>query len=179
MTKLLLNSLAVLCCGLFLMPACKDYNAAELLNCEKAAIDLRVDNRVVNMKILSSTLLRTTSPTGSFKVLSLEAIVDSMKVVMNIKDGIYTNSLQLLSDSLHVKTYSYSRKAGQDTTGLVLLAAKTGQDYKFYATDSAAFTITEIDPNNKNITGTYYIQTTSPAYKITGAFTKVCFHSIK
>lgn len=179
MTKLLMNSLAVICCGLFFMPACKDYNAAELLNCEKAAIDLRIDNKLMPMKILSSTLLRTTSAAGSFKVLSLEAFVDSMKVVMNIKDGIYNNATQLLSDSLHVKTYSYSRKPGQDTTGLVIVGTKTGQDYKFYATDSAAFTITEIDPDNKNITGYYYIQTTSPVYKISGAFTKVCFHSIK
>ncbi|MRG46371.1 hypothetical protein GFS24_14710 [Chitinophaga sp. SYP-B3965] len=175
MTKHLMNSLAVICCGFFFMPACKDYNAAELLNCEKAAIDLRVDNQIVPMKILSSTLLRT----GSFKVLSLEAFVDTMKVVMNIKDGAYNNEIQLLSDSLKVKTYSYSRKTGQDTTGLVLVGVKIGQDYKFLKTDSAAFTITEIDPDNKNLTGNYYIQTTSPVLKISGAFTKVCFLSIK
>lgn len=179
MTKHLVNSLAVICCGFFLMPACTDYNAAELINCEKAAIDLRVDNRIISMKILSSTLLRTTNATGSFKVLSLEASVDTMKVVMNIKDGVYNNSVQLLSDSLKVKTYSYSRKTGQDTTGLVLAGIKVGQDYKFYTTDSAAFTITEIDPANKNITGVYYLQTTNPVLKISGAFTKVCFLSIK
>ncbi|WP_343304923.1 hypothetical protein AAHN97_25560 [Chitinophaga niabensis] len=179
MTKHLVNSLAVICCGFFFMPACTDYNAAELINCEKAAIDLRVDNRIISMKILSSTLLRTTNATGSFKVLSLEASVDTMKVVMNIKDGVYNNSVQLLSDSLKVKTYSYSRKTGQDTTGLVLAGIKVGQDYKFYTTDSAAFTITEIDPVNKNITGVYYLQTTNPVLKISGAFTKVCFLSIK
>lgn len=161
------------------MPACTDYNAAALLNCEKAAIDLRIDSRMIPMKILSSTLLRTTNTSGSFKVLSLEAYVDTMKVVMNIKDGVYNNSVQLLSDSLTVKTYSYSRKAGQDTTGLVLAGIKVGQDYKFYSTDSAAFTITEIDPANKNITGVYYLQTRNPVLKISGAFTKVCFLSIK
>lgn len=175
MTKNLVNSLAVICCAFFFLPACQDYNAAELVNCEKAAIDLRVDSRIIPMKILSSTLLRT----GNFKVLSLEAYVDTMKVVMNIKDGIYNNSIQLLSDSLRVKTYSYSRKAGQDTTGLVLAGIKVGQDYKFFNTDSAAFTITEIDPANRNITGNYYIQTTNPVLKISGAFTKVCFLSIK
>lgn len=180
MTKHLVNSLAVICCGIFLMPACTDYNAAELLNCEKAAIDLRVDNRIIPMKILSSTLLRTSNATGSFKVLSLEASVDTMKVVMNIKDGAYSSSsVQLLSDSLKVKTYSYSRKNGQDTSGLVLVGAKIGQDYKFFTTDSAAFTITEIDPANRNITGNYYIQTTNPVLKVSGVFTKVCFLSIK
>lgn len=179
MTKHLVNSLAVICCGFFFMPSCTDYNAAELVNCEKAAIDLRIDNRIISMKILSSTLLRTTTATGGFKVLSLEASVDTMKVVMNIKDGIYNNSVQLLSDSLNVKTYSYSRKTGQDTTGLVLAGVKAGQDYKFYTTDSAAFTITEIDPANRNITGVYYLQTTNPVLKISGAFTKVCFLSIK
>jgi hypothetical protein len=175
MTKHLVNSLAVICCAFFFMPACTDYNAAELLNCEKAAIDLRVDNRVVPMKILSSTLLRT----GSFKVLSLEAFVDTVKVVMNIKDGVYNNDIQLLSDSLAIKTYSYSRKTGQDTSGLVLVGVKAGQDYTFFKTDSAAFTITEIDPANRNLTGNYYIQTSNPVLKISGAFTKVCFLSIK
>ncbi len=179
MTKHLVNSLAVICCAFFFMPACTDYNAAALLNCEKAAIDLRIDSRMIPMKILSSTLLRTTNTSGSFKVLSLEAYVDTMKVVMNIKDGVYNNSIQLLSDSLKIKTYSYSRKTGQDTTGLVLAGIKVGQDYKFYTTDSAAFTITEIDPANKNITGFYYLQTTNPVLKISGAFTKVCFLSIK
>ena len=179
MTKHLVNSLAVICCAFFFMPACTDYNAAALLNCEKAAIDLRIDSRMIPMKILSSTLLRTTNTSGSFKVLSLEAYVDTMKVVMNIKDGVYNNSIQLLSDSLKIKTYSYSRKTGQDTTGLVLAGIKVGQDYKFYTTDSAAFTITEIDPANKNITGVYYLQTTNPVLKISGAFTKVCFLSIK
>lgn len=180
MTKHLVNSLAVICCGFFFMPACTDYNAAELVNCEKAAIDLRIDSRIIPMKILSSTLLRTTNATGSFKVLSLEAFVDTIKVVMNIKDGVYnSSSVQLLSDSLKVKTYSYSRKTGQDTSGLVLAGIKVGQDYKFFTTDSAAFTITEIDPANKNITGIYYLQTTNPVLKISGAFTKVCFLSIK
>lgn len=178
MTKHLVNSLAVICCGIF-MPSCTDYNAAELINCEKAAIDLRVDNRIIPMKILSSTLLRTSHATGSFKVLSLEAIVDTVKVVMNIKDGVYSSDIQLLSDSLKVKTYSYSRKTGQDTSGLVLVGAKIGQNYKFFTTDTAAFTITEIDPANRNITGNYYIQTTNPVLKISGAFTKVCFLSIK
>ncbi len=174
MRKHLLNTFAAVCCGLLLFSACKEYNPSELVNCEKAALDVRVNDRATTMKILSSNLLRTESQAQHFKLLSIEAYADTVRVVMNIADGPYP-SAKLYSDSLQLKTYSYSRKNGSDTSGKVLLGIR-GQ---FLVTDSAAVTISEIDVVSRTISGTYYVQTANPQVKANGAFTKVCFHSIK
>lgn len=175
MSKHLLNRFAAFCCALLLLSAaCQKYNPAELVNCEKAAMDVRMNGQSTSLKIKSSTLLRTESLSQSFKLLSLEAYIDTMKVVMNIADGPYADA-RLGNDSLQLKTYSYSRKAGADTTGRVILGIKD----KFYVTDSASVTITEVDVAARTITGTYYIQTASPVLKANGAFTKVCYLSIK
>jgi hypothetical protein len=104
----------------------------------------------------------------------MEASVDTMRVIMNIADGPYPAE-KLANDSLQLKTYSYSRRAGSDTSGRVLIGIKNG----FLVTDSASVTITEIDFAGRTVTGTYYIQTTNPVLKANGGFTKVCFVSIK
>ncbi|AWO01635.1 hypothetical protein DLD77_07970 [Chitinophaga alhagiae] len=154
--------------------ACQKYNPAELVNCEKAAMNVHMNGQSTSLKIKSSTLLRTESLSRSFKLLSLEAYIDTMKVVMNIADGPYPTA-GLANDSLQLKTYSYSRKAGADTSGRVVLGIKD----RFYVTDSAAVTITEVDVAARTITGTYYIQTVNPVREANGAFTKVCYLSIK
>lgn len=174
MSKHLLSKLAAFSCTLFLLSACQDFNPAELVNCEKAAMDVRMDGRMTSLKILSSTLLRTENQSANFKTLSLEAYVDTIRVVMNVADGPYPVD-KLLSDSLQLKTYTYSRTSGSDTSGKVLL----GMNKQFYVTDSASVTIMEIDVPNRTITGTYYVQTVNPVLKVNGAFTKVCFLSIK
>lgn len=174
MNNHLLKTFAVISCAALLLSACKEYNPAELVNCEKAAMDVRMDGRVTSLKILSSTLLRTESQSISFKLLSMEAYVDTMRVVMNIADGPYSSD-KLMSDSLQLKTYTYSRRAGSDTSGRVLLGIRN----QFYVTDSASVTISEIDLAGRTITGSYYIKTTNPALQANGGFTKVCFVSIK
>lgn len=174
MRKHLLKNLTAFSCAVLLFSACKEYNPAELVNCEKAALDVRMNGQYANMKILSATLLRTESQLQKYKLLSLEAYTDTMRVVMNVTDGPYS-SARLASDSLQLKTYIYNRMPGRETAGKVVLAVKN----QFLTTDSAAVTITEADVVSRTVTGTYYIRTTAPERIVSGAFTKVCFNSIQ
>lgn len=174
MHKHLLKKLAAIGCIIILLSACKEYNPAELVNCEKAAFDVRMNGQYANLKILSATLLRTADQAQQYKLLSMEAYTDSMRVVMNVTDGPYS-SARLNADSLQLKTYTYSRRPGAETSGKVLLSVRNLAQ----VTDSAAVTFTEVDIASRTVTGTYYIQTVNPERKINGAFTKVCFNSIQ
>lgn len=149
-------------------------------NCDNAKVEVRPagGQETIPLRLFSSTLLRTGNSTGSIKLLSLEAYSDSVKIVMNIADGVYRNAAQLQSDSLGLKTYSYARKAGSDTTGRVLFGIKNGQAFNIYITDSSAVTLTEVDRNAHTVSGRYYLQTISPALKIEGSFSKACFLSL-
>ncbi|MGX5818282.1 hypothetical protein ACWKWU_08815 [Chitinophaga lutea] len=155
--------------------ACAEYDTAELVNCEKAAINIQSGSVNTTLKIRSSNLLRTEGQGISFKLLSLTATAgDTLNVVMNVTDGPY-NSIRLQSDSLQLKTYSYSRKAGSDTSGKVLI----GYRDQYLVTDSSAVTLTEVDTKAKTVTGSYYVRTATNGVIASGAFTKVCFLSVK
>lgn len=179
MTKHLLYSITAIGCAFLFFTTCSKYDDPSLQNCENAMANIRVNNTQYALKILSSTLLRPSGNTGKFKLLSVEAYIDTVKVVINVADIDYFTNDQLRKDSIGTRTYTYSQKAGSDTTGRVLIGVRRGQQYIFRTTDTAAVTITAVDPERRTISGNYYLRTKAPEVIATGTFSEVCFLSIR
>lgn len=177
MTKHCLLYLTVICATLLFATCTRDDSYFQ--NCEDSMAEMRVNNRVIPLQILSSTLLRTNNGSGNFKLLSVEAFIDTVKVVLNIADGYYTSNDQLQIDSLRTRTYTYTQQSNKDTSGLVLVGVRQGQSYAFHTTDSASVTITGVDTQKRTVSGYFYFRTTSPVATATGNFSNVCFLSIR
>lgn len=178
MTKRLLLSLTAIGCAVLFFTTCSKSDDPSLQNCENAIADIHYSGNLYPLKILSSTLLRPSGNTGRFKLLSVEAYIDTVKVVLNVADvGYFTND-QLRQDSIGTRTYTYSRAAGSDTTGRVLIGVRRGQQYSFHTTDTASIHITAVNPEKRTVTGNYFFRTTAPVITATGTFSEVCFLSI-
>jgi hypothetical protein len=174
-----LRHLAALITGLFtlLLSSCtSDDGMAE--NCSQSAIGLTIAGQPQQLSLVSSNMIRITNIAGSYKMLNVEAIADSVKVIANIITRHYPNYTELQSDSIPVGVYTYSR-TGADSSGRILVGVSNGSAYKFAITDTASVNITTMDPVNRTITGSYYVRTSSPAFTATGYFNKVCFQSLR
>lgn len=175
----LLRPSKALVTGLFalLISACgSDDGMAE--NCSQSAIGLTIGGRPQQLTLVSSNMIRITNIAGSYKLLSVEAIADSVKVIANITTGHYRTYSELQSDSIPVGVYTYSR-TGTDSSGRILVGISAGSYYQFAITDTASINITTVDPVNRTITGSYYVRTSSPAFTASGYFSKVCFQSLR
>lgn len=138
-----------------------------------------MDGRQQQLSLLNSYLARIHNNDGHFKLYTLEALSDSFKIVMNLTDGSYSIGEGLLVDSIVQKTYTYSRTHEADTSGLLVLGIKAGDAYNFYATDTAAITVTGVDPVARTISGKYYFVTKDATVTGSGSFNRVCFLSFR
>ncbi|UYQ92956.1 hypothetical protein MKQ68_23015 [Chitinophaga horti] len=147
-------------------------------NCTETELGLTIANQPRQLKLVSSTMIRITNVEGSYKLLSLEGVTDSIKVIANIKSGRYITYGDLQNDSIPVGKYTYSSR-GTDTTGRILVGLGRSDAYHFAITDSAMIEITSVDPVNRTVTGKYYVETRSPQLTASGYFRKLCFQSLK
>ncbi|MBV8254548.1 MAG: hypothetical protein JO154_18245 [Chitinophaga sp.] len=130
-----------------------------------------------NLNLSSSVLFRQETDSGGRKYLSMEAINDSMKIIININDGIYPDE-ELMNDSIQFKTYQYSRNTGQQG-GLVVAGVRTptAYGYDYLQTDTSSVTITRINPKKKTVTGYYYFKAANNV-KGEGVFQNTCYLSL-
>ncbi|ASZ10487.1 hypothetical protein CK934_05605 [Chitinophaga sp. MD30] len=157
--------------------SCKRSGDSAPYNCTSAAMQLQIAGKTVTMRVVNNTLFRSRTDTGKFKLMSLEALSDSVRLVLNIKDGPYEES-SLGSDAMQLKTYSFA-KGTSNTGGFMVLGVKSGSGYRFADTDTSAITITKISPEDHIISGTYYFEADNRTTIGKGTFTNVCFSSLK
>lgn len=179
MTNRLLYLFAAIGCVILFFTTCSKSDDPSLRNCENSIADMRINNQLYPLKILSSTLLRPAGNNGKFKLLSVEAYIDTVKVLINVADISAFSNDELRKDSIGIKTYYYSRSAGSDTTGRVLIGIRRGQQYSYYTTDTASVSITAVNIEKRTVSGNYYLRTAAPVVTATGTFSEVCFLSIK
>ncbi|MBO9152759.1 hypothetical protein ACFOTA_11115 [Chitinophaga sp. GCM10012297] len=164
---------AIGCTGL-LLSGCSDYNPNAVLNCEQAAFNLANNGTFNSLKLLSANMLRN----ENVKLLSVEAYQDSIRVILNLSDTRYSGNT-LRNDSLHTGDYIFSLRNQYPDAGKVVIGVKNGKDYTFLSTDTSSITIREMDVANRNLSGSYYVETVNPVMKLSGVFSKVCFQSIQ
>lgn len=179
MNKKILSFFLVTASCLLMLAAnsCKRSGDTPPYNCTSAAMQLQVNGKNTNLRVINNTLFRSRTDTGKFKLMSLEALSDSVRLVLNIKDGPYEDA-SLGSDALLLKTYSFS-KGTSNNGGFMVFGVKSGSGYRFADTDTSAITINKISLEEHIISGTYYFEADNRTTVGRGTFTNVCFSSLK
>lgn len=162
---------------LFLTACSSDSSLSE--DCAETSVTMTVAGKPHSLGLVSSNMIRVTNASGSYKLLNLEAITDSLKFIVNINSGRYANYNDLQTDSIPTGVYTYSSRTGKDTAVRMLIGIRNATGYKYAITDTAMLNITAIDLQHHTISGNYFVETTSPQVTATGTFHKLCFQSIK
>ncbi|KAA2245142.1 hypothetical protein F0L74_04040 [Chitinophaga agrisoli] len=159
--------------------ACKsDYNTPSF-SCNGYTMQLSLqDSTHHSLQVSNNTFFRTPSDTGGIKYITLETAADSVKIIFNLKTGLYPDNT-LWDDSMPVRTYTYSKQATGITSGLVVAGIKAGDNFQFADTDSSSITITEWNIRNQTMSGRYYFESNGHTLVGEGSFTGVCFVSLK
>ena len=169
--------IAVLICGA--NAACQsDYNTPSF-TCSNYYMALTLqDSGSYALKINNNTLFRIPSDTGGSKYLTLETANDSFKIIFNLRHGTYQDAA-LYNDSLPLKTYIFTGNRDSTTSGLVVAAVKTGNEFQFADTDTSSITITRWNISKQTMSGSYYFESNNHTLTGKGIFSNVCFTSLK
>jgi hypothetical protein len=167
---------AVLLCGA--NAACKnDYNTPSF-TCSNYYMNLTLRDSSYELKVNNNTFFRIPSDTGGSKYLTLETANDSFKIIFNLRHGLYQGDA-LYSDSLPLKTYTFAGNRDSTTSGLVVTAIKTGNEFQFADTDTSSITITRWNISKQTMSGSYYFESNNHTLTGKGTFSNVCFLSLK
>ncbi|RAI97479.1 hypothetical protein LX64_05150 [Chitinophaga skermanii] len=152
----------------------------EEVNCGNPFIKIKpADGTTFHLPISYNAITRATDITGRFKLLHLEAVNDSVKVIVAIKEYVYDNT-NLYGDNFHMNGMQVEfRSTVNIAPNFIFLALKENDRYVFKRVDTAMLAITQLDTARKTISGNFYLATRNPTYALAGTFTKVCFLSFK
>jgi hypothetical protein len=136
------------------------------------------DSMGINLNVNNNTLFRTTTDTGSYRHLATEALVDSIKLIINLLDGPYHGDA-VWSDSVPLKIYNYSKVKPEVKQGLILIGLREGSGVKYYETDTSSVVLTNWDLRKQTMSGSFYFEANGHTVKGAGTFNNVCFVSLK
>lgn len=163
---------------LFLFPACQQDVDSPSITCPGMQMTATIENRTIEMNYSKSLLFRQQTDTGGLKFLSVETVSDSIKIVLNLTDGMYEDGA-LLNDSLHLKTYTFSRRSYQ-SGGLVAVAIRDGSgQFNFLTTDTSSVTIRRVNTKSQTISGSFYFADNDNKINGTGIFNNACYLSLQ
>nr|WP_295871829.1 DUF6252 family protein [uncultured Chitinophaga sp.] len=166
---IVLVSMVVMLC----MVACQRNIDTPILSCPEMTMTGTVQNTSRSMNLSTSTLFRQQLDSGGVKFLSIEAVSDSFKLVLNLMDGPYGDHA-IGNDSLKLKTYVYS-KARRLQGGLVVAAINNSADFNYLRTDTSSITITFINTKLKKVSGTFYFEAEDRKVTGSGTFQNACY----
>ncbi|SKA17598.1 hypothetical protein SAMN04488128_1021349 [Chitinophaga eiseniae] len=167
-TVVLVSTVVMLC-----MAACQRNIDTPILSCPEMTMTGTVQNTTRSMNLSTSTLFRQQLDSGGVKFLSIEAVNDSFKLVLNLMDGPYGDPA-IGNDSLKLKTYVYS-KARRLQGGLVVAAINNSADFDYLRTDTSSITITFINTKLKKVSGTFYFEADNHKVTGSGTFQNACY----
>ncbi|HEY8956529.1 hypothetical protein [Chitinophaga sp.] len=166
---------ALLC---ILMGACQHGDDLPSLSCPEMQMVTNIGNTTNIMSFSRSLLFRERTDTGGLKFLSVETVSDSCRVVFNLTDGMYDEA-GLRNDSLHLKTYTYTRHGAQ-SGGLVAVAVKNSNgEFTFLTTDSSSVTIRKMNLRSQTISGSFYFVDNEKKINGAGTFENACYVSLQ
>ncbi|WP_143308413.1 hypothetical protein [Chitinophaga vietnamensis] len=174
--NLLFGKLALLCAvSSGMLVSCQTSVDTPIINCPGMSIMGRIGDTSSRLNLSGATLFRQENDSAFSKYLSIEALSDSMKVIINIIDGPYTDG-KIADDSIHTQTYYFSRSR-KIQGGLVVAGVRSLGDYNYLTTDSSQVTITRINTKHQTVSGNYTFYANG---NITGSgvFDNVCYVSL-
>ncbi|RAK41949.1 UNVERIFIED_ORG: hypothetical protein DFS12_1011310 [Chitinophaga ginsengisegetis] len=167
-----------LLCFLVMLSACQHEVDPPSLSCPEMQMVTTIGTSNNTMTFSRSLLFRERTDTGGLKFLSVETVSDSCRVVFNLTDGMYDEA-GLKNDSLHLKTYTYTRQ-GIQTGGLVAVAIKNSNgEFTYLTTDSSSVTVRKMNLRAQTISGTFYFTDNEKKISGTGTFENACYVSLQ
>lgn len=161
-----------------LLTACQHGEDLPSLSCPEMQMVTNIGNTTSTMSFSRSLLFRERTDTGGLKFLSVETVSDSCRVVFNLTDGMYDET-GLRNDSLHLKTYTYTRQGAQ-SGGLVAVAVKNSNgEFTFLTTDSSSVTIRKMNLRSQTISGSFYFVDNEKKIDGAGTFENACYVSLQ
>jgi hypothetical protein len=170
--------LMALLCFLLILAACQHDVDPPSLSCPEMQMVTTIGTSSNPMTFSRSLLFRERTDTGGLKFLSVETVSDSCRVVFNLTDGMYDEA-GLKNDSLHLKTYTYTRQ-GMQTGGLVAVAVKNNNgEFTYLTTDSSSVTVRKMNLRTQTISGSFYFTDNEKKIKGAGTFENACYVSLQ
>ncbi|WP_142684660.1 hypothetical protein [Chitinophaga polysaccharea] len=172
------NTLPLMALLCILLTSCQHGEDLPSLSCPEMQMVTTIGNTTSTMSFSRSLLFRERTDTGGLKFLSVETVSDSCKVVFNLTDGMYDEP-GLRNDSLHLKTYTYTRQGAQ-SGGLVAVAVKNNNgEFTFLTTDSSSVTIRKMNLRSQTISGSFYFVDNEKKIDGSGTFENACYVSLQ
>ncbi|RFS23284.1 hypothetical protein DVR12_09700 [Chitinophaga silvatica] len=171
-TSTLNQKLFIILILLIPLMSCQNLIDTPSLSCPSMKMMVNIGETTRVMNFVSNVIFNQHTDSGGIKFMSTEATCDSFKVLLNLRDTLYTD-LELTNDSLHLRTYEFMKGVKND--GLVIIAIATPQGYKFLETDTSSITIRRINTKNQTVTGFFYLETGNKAKVATGTFENTCY----
>ncbi|MFY0253150.1 hypothetical protein ACDQ55_04265 [Chitinophaga sp. 30R24] len=176
--KLLPRIIAVSCLFSILL-SCQNTVDTPTMGCSDMDMTTTIQNKARTMNLTSSILFRQHSRNGGAKYLSIEAVSDTFKVILNLEDSRFEDDADLSNDSIHLDTFLFSR-TGPQKGGLVVGAWKNSfGDYDYLTTDTSSITIKKINTKKKTISGSFYFLANDRKVLGEGSFENACYLSLQ
>ncbi len=161
---------------ILLFNACQE-NADMAIPCQGAKMTIKGSDTTVHyFQIMNCNILRQHNDSGGYKIMSLDALNDSIHIYFNLKTDLYP-AKELESDDLPYQTYSYP--SSSIAKGQVVIQFINGKWLESTPTDTSSITIKSIDFSKHKISGYYYYALSNRTVEGSGLFSSVCFLSSK
>jgi hypothetical protein len=165
--------------GFFLfLAACQNDVDGPSLSCPQMKMTATIAGRSSLMSLTNGVLFRTETDSGGIKMLNLETVSDTFKVVLNLTDGGY-DSNALKNDSIHLDTFPFSRLGPQKKGKVVAAFLGNGGNYNFLVTDTSHIIIRKINTKTQTISGSFFFMAENRTITGGGSFENACYVSLQ
>ncbi|HEY9259894.1 hypothetical protein [Chitinophaga sp.] len=169
--------LATMVCFFLFFTACQNDGDGPSLSCPEMKMSAIIGGRERAMTLTNSIIFRSKTDSGGHKLLNMESISDTFKVVFNLTDGMY-NENALKNDSIHLDTFRFSRLGPQN--GLVAVGFMNNSgSFDLLTTDTSNIIIRKINTQTQTISGSFFFIADNQTVTGGGSFENACYVSLQ
>ncbi|MGO4294654.1 hypothetical protein [Chitinophaga sp. RAB17] len=170
--------LAAMATFFLLFPACQNDTDGPSFSCPEMKMTATIAGRSSAMTLTNSIIFRSITDSGSHKLLNMETISDTFKIVFNLTDGMFDENA-IKNDSLHLDTFRFSR-LGPQKKGLVAAAfLNNNGNFDFLTTDTSNIIIRKINTRAQTISGSFFFMANDRTITGGGSFENACYVSLQ
>ncbi|HVI47692.1 MAG TPA: hypothetical protein VM802_22665 [Chitinophaga sp.] len=158
--------------------ACQQKIDTPELSCPELSMTATLQDKTNSLKLVTNTIFSQENDSAVTKYLSLEALSDTMKVIINVIDPGYPYNAKT-NDSLRLATYRFSRTA--NLQGGLVVAGMRNKDgsISYFTTDSSSVTINRVNTVRKTVSGTFTFVADKGAIAGKGTFQNACYVTLQ
>jgi hypothetical protein len=158
--------------------ACQNDVDGPSLSCPAMKMTATIAGHQSAMTLTNSIIFRSATDSGGLKMLNMETVSDSFKVVFNLTDGMYDENA-LKNDSIHLDTFRFSR-LGPQKKGLVAAGfLNNGGTFNLLTTDTSHIIISKINTRTQTISGSFFFMADNRTITGGGSFENACYVSLQ